>query len=866
MISQVLEMASVDHRVTLLAVTNDPRPEIPAHVEAAIRVRRPDLVSAAMSFLSEPSAPLQSHLFASGSVARQVVEEVRRLKPDVVMLDMIRFAVLAPLVRTASPGSRIVVDMDDLLSARYRQMKANGERNLFGAFGERMPRLLRSLSALAPVAILGLEERLVARAEAEAARDADGIAFVSPAEARNFEHEHGRAGLVIEAVRPVAEAAEARGRDFSNGIRFVFLGNAGYAPNAEALEELDAIAGESLGRLSATASRPRRFSFEAAGPGTDKAPFRLVAGKGFADSLDDFLGPDAVMVAPIRTGTGIKTKLLDAMARGVPILTTSKGAEGLDIEHGASFVLCETRAEFADAIVTAVSGANDDTMERIGLGGAKIAREQHAAEAISCALARVLDGGPSRHNSPIVVPPRPFAGLRKAVHAGAIACGDIVAAFIAAIVAFHLAQIVSPAITGVHYVYFSRAFGDRAPVALPIMLAAAIWLYGRGHYAERVPFWTEVRDILGASAMAFMAEGFIQYAVKEHVSRFWIAGDYLILIPLIVLIRSWMKWALMEIEVRRVDVCLFGDRDGSAKEAVEAERLLGFKVVRSLSDATPDAALEAMRECGAEMAIVASGGDFDTSAAGVVQILSKHEVPFALCPPLGGLGLASMRPLVLFGHDAVLLMERRGLSNPLARASKRIVDIVAAAVGLCVVTPVLLVAGLAVKRDGGPVFYRQARVGRKGRKIFVWKLRSMVVDADRRLAQLLEGDAEARAEWDLTRKLKNDPRVTPVGKFLRKSAIDELPQLWNVLKGDMSLVGPRPVLDAEMEHYGDDAHVYMGVRPGVTGLWQVSGRNDLSYGRRIELDSWYVRNWSLWIDLVVVLKTVPALLTSRGAY
>jgi lipopolysaccharide/colanic/teichoic acid biosynthesis glycosyltransferase len=140
------------------------------------------------------------------------------------------------------------------------------------------------------------------------------------------------------------------------------------------------------------------------------------------------------------------------------------------------------------------------------------------------------------------------------------------------------------------------------------------------------------------------------------------------------------------------------------------------------------------------------------------------------------------------------------------------------------------------------------------------------VDADVRLQRLLDTDPAARLEWDRERKLRRDPRITRVGRFLRKSALDELPQLWNVFKGDMSLVGPRPVVEAELERYGDEADAYLMVRPGITGLWQVAGRNDVDYGRRVALDAWYVRHWSLWNDLVVLFMTLPALLSRRGAY
>jgi undecaprenyl-phosphate galactose phosphotransferase len=142
----------------------------------------------------------------------------------------------------------------------------------------------------------------------------------------------------------------------------------------------------------------------------------------------------------------------------------------------------------------------------------------------------------------------------------------------------------------------------------------------------------------------------------------------------------------------------------------------------------------------------------------------------------------------------------------------------------------------------------------------------MTRGADRILKEMLESDEKAKNEWRQNFKLKNDPRITKIGRFLRKTSIDELPQLWNVLKGEMSLVGPRPIVEEEIERYGDQAHYYLEARPGMTGLWQISGRNDMDYEQRVNLDSWYTRNWSLWYDIVILMKTIPELFNSKGAY
>ena len=197
-------------------------------------------------------------------------------------------------------------------------------------------------------------------------------------------------------------------------------------------------------------------------------------------------------------------------------------------------------------------------------------------------------------------------------------------------------------------------------------------------------------------------------------------------------------------------------------------------------------------------------------------------------------------------------------------AGKRAKDIALTLAILPLVLPVLLVLALLVRRDGGPAFFAHVRVGRDGRLFRCYKLRSMVPDAAGVLARHLAADAGARAEWVTTHKLRHDPRVTPLGRFLRRSSLDELPQVWNVLAGVMSLVGPRPVTEAELARYGDRCGSYLAVRPGVTGLWQVSGRNQTSYARRVALDTDYVARMSLPVDMAILWRTLGEVLRRTG--
>ncbi len=197
----------------------------------------------------------------------------------------------------------------------------------------------------------------------------------------------------------------------------------------------------------------------------------------------------------------------------------------------------------------------------------------------------------------------------------------------------------------------------------------------------------------------------------------------------------------------------------------------------------------------------------------------------------------------------------------------RTIDIVLSISALIFLAPLLLLVALAVYIvDPGPILFGHRRLGKDGRTFRCWKFRSMVVDADARLQALLAADPQARAEWEADHKLRNDPRITRIGHFLRKSSLDELPQFFNVLMGEMSLVGPRPIVSDEVVKYGRYFANYCRVRPGITGLWQISGRNDVSYRRRVAMDVAYVRSKSLGFDMSILLLTVPRVVARRGSY
>lgn len=234
-------------------------------------------------------------------------------------------------------------------------------------------------------------------------------------------------------------------------------------------------------------------------------------------------------------------------------------------------------------------------------------------------------------------------------------------------------------------------------------------------------------------------------------------------------------------------------------------------------------------------------------------------VPGSLSFPTYGAQVVS-----LDGVSGLEMVNQRRMKTQ--NCEKAVLDIILSVFALILLSPFFLIVPVLIKfTSKGPVFYRQERLGRNGRMIRVWKFRSMYADADKRLKSILDADPVKKAEWEASFKLSDDPRITPFGRFLRKTSIDEFPQLFNVFTGDMALVGPRPIVEKEVAYYGESYETFASVKPGITGLWQASGRSDTDYARRVALDIHYVLNWSPWMDIWILRRTVSAVLFMRGA-
>jgi Undecaprenyl-phosphate galactose phosphotransferase WbaP len=389
-----------------------------------------------------------------------------------------------------------------------------------------------------------------------------------------------------------------------------------------------------------------------------------------------------------------------------------------------------------------------------------------------------------------------------------------------------------------------------------------------------MPFWMETKKIVETVGFAVLINAFMLFVAKQNSSRLWLILCWAFSVVGIIGLRAIWRAILRQRGEWQIPTLIVGDGPTAevARSALDSEPSLGYEIVahiKQLGDAFQTAGQSWKNLCRAHNAqyvvIALDGDDFINARPSLAQLMREH-VPFSVSPPMHNLSVVGMMPQNFMGHDVMLLARNNGLDRPLPRFLKRFFDVVLAGATLLVLSPVLAVLALVVKMDGGMAFYRHKRIGFNGEDFACLKFRSMVNDSEAVLQRHLANFPLARAEWQRDHKLRKDPRITRVGRFLRRTSLDELPQLFNVLKGEMSIVGPRPIIVAETAKYDNDIAFYYRVRPGITGLWQVSGRNDVSYAERVRMDSWYVRNWSLWHDIAIICKTIPVVINRDGAY
>lgn len=406
-----------------------------------------------------------------------------------------------------------------------------------------------------------------------------------------------------------------------------------------------------------------------------------------------------------------------------------------------------------------------------------------------------------------------------------------------------------------------------------------------GAYTRRLPLWQGVERIFRVcfyvSAMAILLMYFLGKA--EQISRLVVGMNWIFSFIFLCVMRISLKRLLIIAGVWQRPVIIVGA--GKTAEllciAFDRDKGLGYKVVGVLEDIWQDRPLahkvpylgdfscaeKVIRSSGVRDVILAVPGISKQQLMELMYRLQPHVRNLTIVPDLFGVPMANMTVDTLFDEKTVLLRVHNNLLRQRNRVCKRSFDMMACTIGGVLILPLLAMLALAVRASSaGPVVFSHQRVGQNGSLFPCYKFRTMVCNGDEVLQRHFLKYPQAKSEWERDFKLKDDPRVTRVGAFLRKTSLDELPQLLNVLRGEMSLVGPRPIVQGEVERYGEYIEDYYIVKPGITGLWQVSGRSDIDYPERVRIDSWYVRNWSVWLDLILLFKTIGIVVARKGAY
>ncbi len=409
----------------------------------------------------------------------------------------------------------------------------------------------------------------------------------------------------------------------------------------------------------------------------------------------------------------------------------------------------------------------------------------------------------------------------------------------------------------------------------------------KGLYTKRLSFWDETREIFVSTFYTVVLSFALIYLTKNLLfPRSILFFYFAIVVGILPLSRNYFKVFLAKIGLFKSSIVILGANQTGRliAKALLDDKELGFNIIGFLdNDKTGKFKVNGTRynilgkiedfskvlpAKNADAAVIAlpflKEEELENLASNVQKLVRK----LYLVPKMKRVSTSNAELYHLFDEQMFLLKINNNLRYLRNKFFKNLFDLILAILSTPFLLPIILIIGTLIKLTSeGPIFFSHKREGKNGKKIMIYKFRTMYKDAKERLEKILREDENARKEWETYFKLKNDPRVTKIGKFLRKTSLDELPQIFNVLKGEMSFVGPRPVIEDEIKkYYKEYADFYYMVKPGITGLWQISGRNDVDYDNRVRLDTWYVLNWSLWLDVVILFKTVSVVLKRKGAY
>lgn len=465
---------------------------------------------------------------------------------------------------------------------------------------------------------------------------------------------------------------------------------------------------------------------------------------------------------------------------------------------------------------------------------------------------------------------------------------DVMAFYVCILIAFLLRSSLLPIVIKIFPpISFFKVFN----AVWWVPLLGVLFLVFEKLYTRRLPFWQEAGCIVKTSTQAFLVAICILFLAKmgNATSRTVVLIAWSVSLFVLPTLRYIGKSILVKMHVWEKPVIIVGAGETGriVANALHRESTLGFRTVGFLDDdrvkhlhppelssgqevpvlGSFDDAEAIMERSGIRDVIVAAPGMPSKNLVQLVNRLQRKALNLMVVPDLFGMAMEGVDVQYLFDERTLVLGIKNNLNDRLNVYTKRIFDLLAGLLILLCIAPFMLIIGMLIRLESkGPVLFGHKRTGKDNVQFSCLKFRTMVSNAQQVLEELLKNDPEAREEWDRDFKLKNDPRVTRIGKFLRKTSLDELPQLINVIKGEMSLVGPRPIVKDEIIRYGHRINYYYQVPPGITGLWQVSGRNDIDYSTRVQIDTWYVRNWSLWLDITLLIRTVKVVLAREGAY
>ncbi|HDT2425438.1 TPA: undecaprenyl-phosphate galactose phosphotransferase WbaP, partial [Klebsiella variicola] len=403
------------------------------------------------------------------------------------------------------------------------------------------------------------------------------------------------------------------------------------------------------------------------------------------------------------------------------------------------------------------------------------------------------------------------------------------------------------------------------------------------HYFYRKTFWFELKEILRTLIIFATIEIAVVAFTSWSFPRIQWLITWLIVLFLVPIARMCTKWIIDYFGMWSRDTWIIGSGQNAveAYKAISSEKNLGLAIVGFLRCGTENKVDNIFtnipvvndnqewlltKDRRTQFIVAVESTQSDVRNAWLRKLMIKGYRYVSVIPTLRGMPLDSTDMSFIFSHEVMIFRVQHNLAKLSSRIIKRTFDIIGSLGIIIILSPLLIYISNKVKKDGGPSIYGHERIGKGGKPFKCLKFRSMIVNSNEVLSRVLETDPEAKKEWDLTFKLKKDPRITKIGAILRRTSLDELPQLFNVLRGEMSLVGPRPIIRAELERYNDEVDYYLLSKPGMTGLWQVSGRSDVDYETRVYLDAWYVKNWSMWNDIAILFKTIGVVLKKDGAY